>query len=201
MIDVSTILKLHDQTVWRWHQEPVDNPYSGLLFVVCQQHGFNFLLWHEEDTARSPDASDTMMARVKRTIDKYNQQRNDWIEKIDDWITAYLAEERIAASHNAVQNSETVGSAMDRLSILALRIYHLREQCDRTDIDQEQLGRVTHKLTVCLEQRADLAKALAELIDDIRRGHKRHKTYRQLKMYNDPMLNPAIYQSRRRNAG
>jgi hypothetical protein len=201
MIDVHRIVELHAGTVLRWHREPVDNPYEGLLFVVCGQHGFNFRLWHEEDIARSPDVDDARIAQVKRTIDSLNQQRNDWIEKIDDWITGYLVEERIAAERDAVQNTETIGGAIDRLSILALRIYHMEEQCARLDADADHIRRVNQKLAICREQQHDLAISLAQLLVDVRSGRKRHKTYRQFKMYNDPTLNPYLYQRDRRKAG
>ena len=85
---VLQVADLHEATVARWHEEPLDNPYTGLLSVVCQQHQYNFQLWHEEDIARSPDVSDERIAKVKRAIDGYNQQRNDWIERIDETLAA-----------------------------------------------------------------------------------------------------------------
>ena len=88
---VDEITQLHRTTVDRWHQQELDNPHEGLLQVVCRQHQFNFLLWHEEDIARSPDVNDARIAAVKRAIDGYNQQRNDWIEKIDDFLLQQLA--------------------------------------------------------------------------------------------------------------
>ena len=200
MISVPAINELHVSTVSRWHREPVDNPYGNpletqhcVLPVVCQQHQFNYLLWHEEDIARSPDVSDAEISRVKRAIDKYNQQRNDWIEKIDDWITAELQSRETRALDGARLNTETPGSAIDRLSIMALRIYHLEEQLDRKDIDQAHIDKVTHRLAVCRLQFADLSQSLGELIEDIYAGRKRHRTYRQMKMYNDPSLNPYLY--------
>ncbi len=129
-IDVRQLTTLQQETVARWHQQEIDNPYVGLLGTVCQQHGFNFQLWHEEDIARSLDVSDREIARVKRSIDRFNQQRNDWIEKIDDDITAMLERDGIQTSGDAPLNTETPGSAVDRLSILALRIFHLREQLE-----------------------------------------------------------------------
>ena len=125
--DVSEITRMQRDMVVRWHAQPVDQPCEGLLAVACQQHAFNFLLWHEEDVARSPDVGDARIAQVKRAIDRYNQQRNDWIEKLDDWFTDRLAEAGIDAA-TAPQNTETPGSAIDRLSIMALRMFHLDEQ-------------------------------------------------------------------------
>jgi hypothetical protein len=206
MIDIEAIRHLHVETVERWHREPIDHPYGdpnrspesvlpphSLLPVVCQQHQFNYLLWHEEDIARSPDVSDSDIARVKRAIDKYNQLRNDWIERVDDWITADLQDKNVALAPDARLNTETPGSVIDRLSIMALRIYHLSEQLERTDIDQSHIDKVTHRLAVCRLQFADLSQSLRELVTDIYAGTKRHRTYRQMKMYNDPSLNPYLY--------
>ena len=201
MIDVQAITDLHRESVVRWHQQEIDNSWDGLLGVVCTQHNFNFLLWHQEDVARSPDASDSQIAQVKRTIDRLNQQRNDWIERIDDWISQYLREQGIFAQGDAPLNTETPGSAADRLSILALRIYHYEEQTRRPDAAPRHLASVRDKLSICLAQHADLSRSLSELAADIAAGRKRHKTYRQLKMYNDPTLNPCLYQSRGQRAG
>lgn len=203
MLDVATINQLHTSTVARWHKEPVDHPYGdpndasitsgNPLPIICQQHQFNYLLWHEEDIARSTDVSDAQIAQVKRNIDKYNQARNDWIEKVDDWITADLERKGISPKPDAKLNTETPGSATDRLSIMSLRIYHLEEQLERTGIDQAHIDKVSHRLAVCRMQFADLSNSLKELLADIYAGNKKHKTYRQMKMYNDPSLNPYLY--------
>lgn len=196
MIDLQQVLQLHEHTVARWHHEPVDSPYTGVLELVCRQHGFNFLLWHEEDIARSPDVSDARIAQVKRAIDRYNQQRNDAIEKIDDWITEQLESRSIRPREGARQATETPGSAIDRLSIISLRLYHLQEQLERQDVDQAHRESVGRKLAICRLQRDDLARSASELLDDIVAGEKRHRTYRQFKMYNDPTLNPYLYERR-----
>lgn len=201
MIDVKKVTALQRDTVVRWHVGPVENPYEGLLSIVCQQHSYNFRLWHEEDIARSRDVGDAKVAQVKRNIDKFNQQRNDWIEKIDDWVSQYLDENQISADQEATLNTETPGSVIDRLSILSLRIYHLEEQLDRSDVSIEHVKSVEQKLAVCHLQLDDLSGALEQLIGDIHSGCKRHRTYRQFKMYNDPSLNPYLYESQRRRAG
>jgi hypothetical protein len=203
MIDVSIVNEFHIASVSRWHKEPIDQPYGdpmlavesvgNPLAIICQQHQFNYLLWHEEDIARSTDVSDAQIAQVKRNIDKYNQARNDWIEKVDDWITADLERKGILPAPDAKLNTETPGSATDRLSIMALRIYHLEEQLERTGIDQAHIEKVSHRLAVCRMQFADLSNSLRELLADIYAGNKKHKTYRQMKMYNDPSLNPYLY--------
>ncbi len=199
MHSVKEIVEMQIGCVARWHRESIDNPYMeggvgvSLFATVCQQHQFNYLLWHEEDIARSRDVSDAKIAEVKRNIDRFNQARNDWIEKIDDWITANLEEKSIQSLAGAKLNTETPGSAMDRLSIMALRIYHLDEQLARQDSDQQHLEKVSKRLVICRLQQKDLAQSLDELLLDIYSGVKRHRTYRQMKMYNDPTLNPYLY--------
>jgi cell division protein FtsB len=200
MLDVEKIVAMHNETVDLWHRERVANPYEGWMAIVCQQHQFNFQLWHQEDIARSPDVSDTEIAQVKRNIDKLNQQRNDWIERIDDYLTQFLEENEIVAPADARANSETAGSCVDRLSIMAIRIYHLQEQLDRDDVDDAHIARVGQRLAICKMQQRDLAQCLAELVDDIRSMRKKHRVYRQFKMYNDPTLNPYLYQRQARAA-
>ena len=190
---VDQVTQLQAETVERWHREPMDNPYAGLLQVVCQQHQFNYLLWHEEDIARSPNVGDQRVAEVKRAIDKYNQQRNDWIERIDEFLLSSLQDEGVQTPPDAPLNTETPGSAMDRLSIMALRIYHMQEQLQRDDADAAHRQSVQDKLHRCHAQHADLSQALAMLVDDIFAGRKQLKLYRQMKMYNDPSLNPYLY--------
>ena len=193
MISVQEINELHQQTVALWHEHEIENTFDGYLSVVCQQHQFNFLLWHEEDIARSRDVTDTRIAEVKRAIDGYNQQRNDWIEKIDDWIAHQLIETKVQAPAAAPFNTETPGCAIDRLSILSLRIYHMLEQLEREDASDEHKEKVNQKLSICYAQQRDLTESLQALLDDIFAGRKQHKIYRQFKMYNDPTLNPYLY--------
>ena len=195
MINVNDIIQLQTQTVERWHQQPVDNAYAGFLKTVCQQHSFNYLLWHEEDITRSRDVSDAEIARVKRSIDGYNQQRNDWIEKLDDEITSMVESNQVVVADQAPMNTETPGCTIDRLSILALRLYHMQEQLDRDGVSADHLNSVRQKIAICRLQQDDLSNSLGQLLDDIFVGRKRHRTYRQFKMYNDPTLNPYLYES------
>lgn len=217
---VQQALELQRATVDRWHHEPievaaavaellagVEVDYVGLaaslfndrdwLETICRQHSFNFELWHQEDIARSPVVSDDEMARVKRAIDGFNQKRNDWIERVDDYLSDHLERLGVKPSAEARLNTETPGSVLDRLSIMSLRLYHLQEQLERDDVDQEHRDRVIQKIQICQIQQKDLAQSLGELLDDIQSGCKRHRTYRQCKMYNDPSLNPAVYNARK----
>lgn len=196
MINVDEVIELQTSTVESWHHQPVNNPFDGIKATICKQHSFNYLLWHEEDIARSRDVTDAEIAQVKRSIDGYNQQRNDWIEKIDDEISAELEANKVQVDEGARLNTETPGSTIDRLSILSLRIYHLREQLEREEVSEEHLESVRQKIAICLLQQEDLKNSLRELLEDIFSGQKRHRTYRQFKMYNDPTLNPYLYQAK-----
>ena len=194
MIDVREITDLHASTVALWHRRRSPIPTTDFLHAVCQQHMFNYLLWHEEDIARSPNVGDERIAAVKRAIDGYNQKRNDAIEPLDAYLLRELAERKIVPRADARQNTETPGSAIDRLSILALRRYHMQEQADRADASDEHRAKAHARLEILAEQHHDLSTSLGELLDDIFAGRKRLKVYFQFKMYNDPTMNPYLYQ-------
>ena len=191
---VKAVNKLHSEMVVRWHQVEPDNAYADFLGTVCQQHQYNFLLWHEEDIARSPNVGDERIAAVKRAIDGFNQKRNDGIERLDECLVRELAERKIVPTAGARQNTETPGSTIDRLSILSLRRYHMQEQTDRTDASEEHRAKARTRLEILAEQHHDLSTSLQELLDDIFAGRKRLKVYFQFKMYNDPSMNPYLYQ-------
>ncbi len=201
MIDVNQVTALQRLMTEQWHAGEISNPYRDLPYLVCEQHRFNFLLWHEEDVARSPTVSDRRISEVKRAIDGYNQQRNDSTERIDDFLKREIAERAVVIQPEARWNSETPGSAIDRLSILALRVYHMEEQAERQDAGSEHVARAQQKLSVLRAQHEDLASALRELVADLLAGRKRLKIYRQFKMYNDPALNPYLYSDGSRRAG
>ena len=189
------IVTMQQAAVARWHRQGMDNPFSGFLAIACHQCSLNYLLWHEEDAARSPTAEDGEIALIKRTIDQLNQQRNDYIEQMDLWIAETLIAEQVLPATEAPLNTETPGSAIDRLAILALRIYHLDEQLRRPEVDARHLEAVGARLSTCRLQRDDLVHAASQLVNDIFCGRKRHQVYRQFKMYNDPSLNPYLYRT------
>ncbi|HWE84374.1 MAG TPA: DUF4254 domain-containing protein [Terracidiphilus sp.] len=198
MLSADSIARLHDQLTARWHADPGADPAQTdpFLALVARQHRANFDLWHIEDEARRPGAAPEEIAGVKRRIDTTNQTRNDLAERLDEALLQHLAE-RGLPSCDAPLHSESPGLIIDRLSILALKIYHSREEADRPDAPAGHAERNQSRLAVLKEQRADLAACLQSLWDDTLTGLRRFKLYRQLKMYNDPSLNPAIYGPRR----
>lgn len=194
LLDVERLVRTQEAAVQRWHAAPVGNDEREPLWtLILANHAFNFQLWHEEDKARDLHASDAQIAQVKRAIDKFNQQRNDAVERIDELLVQVLAQAGVAAPADAPLNTETPGSTMDRLSILALKIYHMAEEAHRADASAEHREKSAAKLAVLLQQRADLSASLAALLEDLAQGRKRLKIYRQMKMYNDPTLNPVLY--------
>jgi len=192
---VEKITRLQMDAVAEWHVGPIEIRFDGFLGLVAHQHEANFRLWHEEDLARNPTADDATIAGVKRRIDALNQRRNDLIEQIDDAITERIASCGAKVPEDAPINTETPGSAIDRLSILALRLYHYREQLERRDAGADHLAKVAERIELCQCQHRDLSRSLQQLLVDLAAGRKRHCTYRQMKMYNDPTLNPQIYRS------
>lgn len=187
----------YDLTVL-WHDavpiEPVERfaPQGMTQWVHYQ----NYILWHEEDEVRRKDVPDAEIVRGKRAIDRNNQVRSESIEQIDIWIDNVLKTAGINHPEDAEINSESPGSIIDRLSILSLKIFHMEEETRRKDVGDEHLRESGVRLGILREQRSDLAKALDVLFLDLMTGKKRHKVYRQMKMYNDPRFNPAIYKNK-----
>lgn len=197
MLSADEIVTLHDQRTRDWHQTPLsgsDLPPANWLEAVERQHRANFDLWHIEDEARTPGASDAELAAVKRRVDKTNQRRNDLAEELDRSLLAWLEPQGLPSAA-AKLHSESPGLMIDRLSILALKIYHTREEAERTDAHASHIDRNRERLAILEVQRADLAACLYDLWQETLGGTRRFKLYRQLKMYNDPTLNPAIYRS------
>ncbi len=162
------------------------------LEAVRHQHRANFELWHIEDEARAPGASDADLAGVKRRVDVTNQLRNDLAEDLDRILLGWLGPKGLP-NPAAELNSESPGLMIDRLSILALKIYHTREEAERAGAPAGHAERNLERLAILEEQRRDLAACLDTLWRETLEGTRRFKLYRHLKMYNDPALNPAIY--------
>jgi len=195
MLSADVIVKLQDELTAAWHS-PADPPdessFPDWPARVARQHRANFDLWHIEDEARTPGATDADLAEVKRRIDRTNQLRNDLAEELDRALIEWLAPQNLP-NPDAPLHSESPGLMIDRLSILALKIFHTREEGDRSGAPMGHTERNRQRLAILEEQRADLAACLQSLWRETLAGTRRFKLYRQLKMYNDPSLNPAIY--------
>jgi Protein of unknown function (DUF4254) len=191
------VTALQDRCTAAWHQEvpAVPPSLSGFERTVAEQHLANFELWHAEDTARTPSASDQELAQVKRFIDRANQRRNDLSEQCDVFLLNFLSQHNLPAP-GAELHSESPGLILDRLSILSLKLFHTREEIDRPGAPTGHGERNLQRLEILVEQRDDLAGALDRLWQQVLDRQRRFKLYRQLKMYNDPALNPAVYSLR-----
>ena len=189
------VLALHDRVLAQadW-ATTVAMPAAGDVWSCIERnHRCNCRLWTEEDQARRRDVPDAAIAGNKRNIDAFNQQRNDAIEKTDESLLALLP----AAAADARLNSETAGAMVDRLSILALKVFHMRIQTERRDAGKEHVETSRARLVRLTEQRADLAGCFDALLADCAAGRARFKVYRQFKMYNDPAFNPYLYGTKR----
>jgi hypothetical protein len=179
---------------------------AGLWHWIQANHGFNSRLWNEEDLARRTTVPDAEIAKNKRAIDGFNQARNDATERVDELLLVALGlvdaasartdSPRATVPAGARLNSETAGSMIDRLSILALKIHAMRAQTGRTDVDEAHREASRGKLERLLQQRADLAACLDALLADAAAGRAYFKVYRQFKMYNDPRFNPELVKER-----
>ena len=201
MLTALEITRLHDQATLRWHQDPAapaplaspateaPAPSADLIDLVLAHHRANFDLWHLEDKVREPGASDAAIAHLKLSIDTLNQKRNDLVEAID---RAFLAAAGVQ-DPAAPLHSESPGLILDRLSVLALKLYHTAEEGRRPTASEAHRQRNLDRLVLLQEQRDDLAACLDRLWQEVLAGRRRFKLYRQFKMYNDPDLNPAVY--------
>jgi hypothetical protein len=201
MLDALLITGMQDEMTTALHategEFEIETGADGLMALAMAQHRANFDLWHEEDKARAPEVTDAEIARVKRSIDVLNQRRNDLVEKMDAWLM-----ERLDQNEGAPLHSETPGLMIDRLSILALKIYHTHEETQRISATEAHRVRNKERLMLLEEQRGDLAACLDSLWAEVLGGTRRFKLYKQMKMYNDPELNPAVYTGKQRtNAG
>lgn len=174
-------------------ETPINNPYeSGTvenrLYLKCW---IDTVQWHFEDIIRDPHIDPVGALALKRRIDRSNQDRTDLVEQIDSYFRQLYSS--VTPLPEARLNTESPAWAVDRLSILALKIYHMREQTERTDASAEHRAKCQAKLDVLLEQQVDLSTAIDQLLDDIEAGRRYMKVYRQMKMYNDPSTNPVLY--------
>lgn len=190
--------KIFDESIKEYHKHddidfPCPNPYQkdSLEGILFEKNWVDDVQWHLEDIIRDPNINPETALLLKRRIDRSNQVRTDMVEEIDSWFRDKFAS--VTPDPDATFNTESPAWALDRLSILALKIWHMEEQTNRTDASAEHLEKCRAKLAVLLEQRSDLTKAIDELLDDIAAGKKYMKVYRQMKMYNDPATNPVLY--------
>lgn len=201
-----------DEATAAWHdKEPLDTKdvcspglekgedgEASLVAIALVQHLMNFKLWHTEDQARRKDVGDDVIAGCKRTIDGFNQRRNDFMEKVDACIVNMCLPHlpQLKSGENARYNTESIGAAVDRMSIISLKAYHMQEETERTDVNAAHIESCKEKLATLHEQRNDLFTSILELVDDYASGAKRPRIYYQFKMYNDPKLNPAVYKNK-----
>lgn len=175
---------------------PHTNPFANGEFnhTLYEKNWIDAVQWHLEDIIRNPEIDPVVALSIKRRIDRSNQERTDMVEEIDShFLTRYAS---VSASPDATLNTESPAWALDRLSILALKIYHMQREVERTDATDNHIAKCQAKLNILLEQRQDLITAIDSLLDDIASGHKLMKVYRQMKMYNDPDTNPVLYSSK-----
>ena len=190
--------RIFDETVALYHlTDDVDfkpqNPYAEheAEHTLFAKNWIDAVQWHLEDIIRDPEIDPVEALALKRRIDRSNQDRTDMVEELDTYFREKYDD--VAVLADATINTESPAWALDRLSILALKIYHMQAEVDRTDASPEHIAKCRAKLDVLSEQRADLISAIDQLLDDIAAGKKYMKVYRQMKMYNDPATNPVLY--------
>ena len=190
--------RLFDNVVADYHttdniDTPCPNPYEkgSLAFLLYQKCWIDTVQWHLEDIIRDPDIQPVEALAIKRRIDKSNQDRTDMVEYIDSYYLQLFQD--VTPKADARVNTETPAWAIDRLSILALKIYHMQAEATRTDASADHRARCAAKLQVLLTQREDLTQSISELLEDLSAGTKRMKVYKQMTMYNDTDTNPVLY--------
>jgi len=201
MLNANQLYTVFQKSIDDYHQHdhvdaPIKNPFGAGSFEALLYHKnwIDTVQWHLEDIIREPGINPVEALQIKRRIDKSNQDRTDMVEKIDD---VFLDEFRnVVAKPEARINSETPAWLLDRMSILMLKIYHMKEQVDRKDASAEHIAKCQTKLNVLMEQKDDMRLAFDQLMEDIKAGVRKMKVYRQMKMYNDASLNPILYQKK-----
>ena len=191
-----------EQSIQDYHlfdsvDQPINNPFpkEKLEHLLYLKNWIDTVQWHFEDIIRDPNIDPVAALTLKRKIDASNQERTDMVEYIDGYFLQKYA--HVAVKDTAKINSESPAWAFDRLSILALKIYHMNEEANRKEASQEHRDKCQAKLNVLLEQRTDLSTAIEDLLTDIENGDKFMKVYKQMKMYNDDDLNPVLYQNKK----
>lgn len=189
--------RIFEESISKYHQidkvdQPFENPYDkdDIAHLLYRKNWIDTVQWHYEDIIRDPDIDPVAALKLKRQIDSSNQDRTDLVEYIDGYFLKKYHSVQIKAE--ASINTESPAWAIDRLSILALKIYHMQEEVNRKDASLGHIDKCQQKLSVLLEQRADLSKAVDQLLGDIEAGNKFMKVYKQMKMYNDDELNPVL---------
>lgn len=177
--------------------QPISNPYPNdkIEHLLYLKNWIDTVQWHFEDIIRDPQINPEAALVLKRRIDASNQERTDMVEYIDSYFLQKYAD--VAVKPTAKINSESPAWAIDRLSILALKIYHMNEEANREEASAEHRTKCMEKLNVLLEQKKDLTTAIDDLLTDIESGDKYMKVYKQMKMYNDEELNPVLYQNKK----
>lgn len=190
--------KVFNQSIADYHvhdnvDQPIANPYDkkDLEHLLYHKNWIDTVQWHFEDIIRDPNIDPKEALVLKRRIDKSNQDRTDMVEYIDSYFLQKYGDVKVQA--NAKINTESPAWAIDRLSILALKVFHMKQETERKDVDASHIEKCQTKLNVLLEQHKDLSTAIEELIEDIEAGRKYMKVYKQMKMYNDETLNPVLY--------
>ena len=173
---------------------PINNPFEkgSLEQLLYAKNWIDTVQWHLEDIIRDENIDPVDALKLKRRIDASNQQRTDLVEYIDSWFLQKY--QNISPKSEAKINTETVAWAIDRLSILVLKVYHMNQEATRESASDEHRAKCTEKLNVLLEQKKDLSQAIDFLLEEIEKGNVKMKTYKQMKMYNDESLNPVLYQ-------
>lgn len=200
-MDVNKWIEIFQQSIRDYHAEDsvdtiINNPYNkeSLEHLMYAKNWIDTVQWHLEDIIRNPEIDAAEALLLKRRIDTSNQLRTDMVEFVDSWFLGKYSQVEVA--DDAVFNTESPAWAIDRLSILELKIYHMQIEADREDATEEHRATCREKLNVLLTQRTDLSTAIQQLLEDIASGKKFMKVYKQMKMYNDESLNPVLYQKK-----
>jgi len=197
---ISKAISIFKQSINYYHQfdcvdHPIANPYSvgSLDALLYHKNWIDTVQWHLEDIIRAPNIDPIEALKIKRRIDTSNQERTDMVEYLDSYFLNLYKDVKTDA--DTPLNTETPAWAFDRLSILQLKIYHIDQEVKRTDVDCNHIQKCQEKLDILLQQEIDLSIAIEQLLNDITAGRKKMKVYKQMKMYNDPRLNPVLYRN------